>query len=69
MSVDRDYDTNPDRKFWDWLDKVDAIVEMTCDMSIQDLPDMDYAGSYEDGVSPKEMARETLEYAGWEMDE
>ena len=63
--VDRDYDVNPDRGFWDWMDEVNKVVEAKCGLSLMDLPDMDYAGAYEDGVEPDEYAGEVLADAGW----
>lgn len=40
-------------QFKNWLNRVDDICYRKYGMSIHDLPDMDFASSFEDGESPE----------------
>jgi hypothetical protein len=55
------------RDFETWMARVDELVEGTCGLGTDELPDLvDLAGLHEDGVTPAEAAREVLREAGWE---
>ena len=53
-----------DPKFKIWLAKVDRIVSAKCGIGVDDLPDMCYRDSFDDGVTPKEMAADVFEENG-----
>ena len=55
----------PRLTFESWLARVDAIITNTVGIGMDDLQDMCYRDMYDDGYSPKEAAKETLEEAGW----
>lgn len=44
-----------------WLAKVDRIVSAKCGVGVDDLADMCYRDSFEDGVTPSEMAADVFE--------
>lgn len=45
-----------DLSFEDWTKAVDKQIRKRCWLSSDDLPDVDYRGMYESGMSPKETA-------------
>lgn len=50
--------------FEQWMQRVNQILGSTIGLDADDLPDWHYYDAWEDGVPPKEAAREALEYAG-----
>ena len=46
-----------DETFTAWLGRVDDALEDTCGLTSEDLPDYLYRDAYEDGESPKRVAR------------
>lgn len=47
-----------------YMAKVDAAVENRCGLSVMDLPDVDFASMYEDGVSQAKAAARAIREAG-----
>lgn len=43
--------------FSEWIQRVDNALEAHCGLTSEDLPDYLYADAYEDGESPKKVAR------------
>lgn len=52
--------TNTDAAFKLWMAKVDAEVNRRIGLSYMDLPDIDYAGLFDDGVSAKRAAGKAI---------
>jgi hypothetical protein len=50
--------------FEKWFAEVDSIVSSKCGIGVDDLPDMCYMDSFEDGVTPSEMAEDVFEENG-----
>lgn len=51
--------------FEQWLKKVDEILEdLLVGLNSQDLPDMNYRDYYDEGTSPKRMAKIAMKNAG-----
>ena len=48
--------------FIHWLCQLDAIVEKEIGMSIDDLPDWQFADAFEDGMDPEDAAALFLDY-------
>jgi hypothetical protein len=49
----------------EWMAAVDAIVEDTCGVPMEWLPDWLSRDAYDDGMTPQEGAEECLETAGF----
>ena len=47
-------------RFAEWMQRVDAEIERAAGVSIHDLPDQDFRGAFEDGVSAKSFATQVL---------
>ena len=57
-------DTKAKQKaFQEWLKKVNNIVILKTGLDLLDLPDMDYFGMWERGVSPKSAATRAVRNA------
>ena len=54
--------------FSQYMQAIEAEVIAICGMSIDDLPDHDFASAFEDEQDTSEVARELLEYAGFEFE-
>lgn len=52
-------------KFKAWLAKVDAALIRISGVGMDDLPDDDFVGMFEEGLSPVAAARRVLVEAGW----
>lgn len=48
-----------------WMSKVDREIARVCGFTHEDLPDYCYRDAFEDERSPKEVAWEVLEEAGF----
>ena len=62
-SITVDLSNNPDRGFWDWKKRVDAIIGRKRGLSADDLPDCCYADWYEEDVSPARAAARAIRMA------
>jgi hypothetical protein len=50
--------------FGSWMVKVNAFVEKLIGLSVDDLPDANFADWYEDGVKPLAAAKRAIKLAG-----
>lgn len=50
-----------DRKFVEWVDKVEYIVLSNLHMNLLDLPDEPYVMNFEEGVTPEDMAKKVID--------
>ena len=50
-----------DKLFLIWIDEVESIVFKQTGFGLMDISDMPYYTSFEDGVSPKTMAKYTVD--------
>ena len=53
--------------FYDWMEEVDGACFSLSGISVRDLPDVDFRGMYDDGVSPTEAAECALEAADFSL--
>lgn len=58
------YVAGGDAKFAAWMRKVDLAVAKRTGLSVMDLPDLDFASLFEDGVSPSRAAAKAIREAG-----
>ena len=56
---------NSNPAFEVFMEEVDKHIDEVCGMSHEDIPDYDYASSWEMGEEPIQTARDALEAAGW----
>ena len=54
-----------DKNFETWMAEVDRRLVLACGMGVDDLPDCNYRDAFDAGISPKEIANEALDEAGW----
>ena len=54
-----------DKNFETWMAEVDRRLVLACGMGVDDLPDYNYRDAFDEGISPKEIANEALDEAGW----
>lgn len=52
--------SSPDTKFIKWIDQVEQIVFTNIGFNLLDLPDQMYMISFEEGITPQEMANQVL---------
>lgn len=50
-----------DPKFYAFMKKVDAAVNAKTGLSVMDLADYDFASAFEDGLSPKSVAKAVID--------
>lgn len=55
--------TQKRRTFESWIKQVDAEISRRVGLGYMDLPDIDYGGMFEDGVSPKTAAGRAIRNA------
>lgn len=53
--------------FEDWKREVDAEIKRRTTMTSDDLPDWNYRGAYEEGLTSKRAAAKALQHAKREM--
>lgn len=54
--------------FEQWMQKVDSKVGAMTGLSVHDLADQPFRDWFDDGMSPREAALETLENDGYPME-
>lgn len=57
-------DLSMKRTFEEWLREVNAFLIVSCGLGYEDLPDVNYAEMYEDGVLPRFAAKRAIKAAG-----
>jgi len=50
--------------FKQWMAKVDEAVQRMCNLTCTDLPDYGYAEAFQQGRSPRTVARQAIRAAG-----
>lgn len=53
------------RRFMAWSRALNNILIMECGVGIEDGPDFDQAGMFEDGLSPRQAAEQVLDERGY----
>jgi hypothetical protein len=52
-----------ERKFGEWMRRVDEIIYNRCYVGAEDLPDCTYRDWYDDGMTPKKAAGRAIKNA------
>jgi hypothetical protein len=65
MLYSRDYlnrNSNPNLKFVQWINKVEQIILQKYKLNLLDIPDHPYMESFENGLTPIQMAEQISIY-------